>query len=76
MRAAQGRAGDCRLRASSDLTTGGTIADVIGGTCDSRFAAVRDAFAANFTERGEAGAAVCLTVDGRVVAGLWGGWSD
>ncbi len=49
---------------------------VIGGTCDPRFAAVLDAFAANFTERGEVGGAVCLSVDGRVVADLWGGWSD
>jgi CubicO group peptidase (beta-lactamase class C family) len=45
----------------------------IGGWCDGRFAAVRDAFAANFAERGEAGAAACLVVHGTVVADLWGG---
>ncbi len=46
---------------------------VIGGRCDRRFAGVREAFAANFAERGEAGAAVCLAVHGTVVADLWGG---
>ena len=45
----------------------------IGGWCDPRFAAVRDAFAANFADRGETGAAACLVVGGTVVADLWGG---
>jgi CubicO group peptidase (beta-lactamase class C family) len=45
----------------------------IGGWCDPRFADVRDAFAANFAERGETGAAVCLSVRGTTVADLWGG---
>ncbi|HTS97829.1 MAG TPA: serine hydrolase domain-containing protein [Streptosporangiaceae bacterium] len=44
-----------------------------GGRCDARFTAVRDAFAANFAERGEAGAAACLVWHGTVVADLWGG---
>ena len=48
----------------------------IGGWCDPRFTAVRDAFAANFTDRGETGAAACLVVHGTVVADLWGGWAD
>jgi len=43
------------------------------GRCDPRFAPVRDAFAANFAERGETGAACCLVVHGTVVADLWGG---
>ena len=47
-----------------------------GGRCDARFAAVRDAFATNFAERGEVGAAVCVIVDGAVVVDLVGGWSD
>jgi CubicO group peptidase (beta-lactamase class C family) len=47
----------------------------IGGWCDPRFAAVRDAFAANFTDRGETGAAACLVVGGTAVADLWGGWA-
>jgi CubicO group peptidase (beta-lactamase class C family) len=37
---------------------------------------VRDAFAANFAERGEVGAAVCVIVDGRTVVDLVGGWAD
>jgi CubicO group peptidase (beta-lactamase class C family) len=37
---------------------------------------VRDAFAANFTERGEVGAAVCAYVDGQPVLDLWGGLAD
>ncbi len=45
----------------------------IGGRCDPRFTAVRDTFAANFAERGEAGAAACLVWHGTVVADLWGG---
>ena len=34
----------------------------IEGLCDRRFAAVRDAFASNFVERGEVGAAVAVSV--------------
>src|SRR5437016_10504273 len=37
----------------------------IEGLCDRRFAAVRDAFASNFVERGEVGAAVAVSVAGR-----------
>lgn len=48
----------------------------IGGWCDPAFHAVRDAFAANFTERGESGAAVSVTVGGTEVAELWGGRRD
>ncbi len=49
---------------------------VIDGTCDASFGAVRDAFAGNFAERGDTGAALCVMVAGRVVADLWGGWTD
>jgi CubicO group peptidase (beta-lactamase class C family) len=37
---------------------------------------VRDAFAENFAERGEVGAAVCVIVEGRTVVDLVGGWAD
>lgn len=47
-----------------------------GGFCDSRFAPVREAFIANFTQRGEPGAAVCVSLDGMPVADLWGGYAD
>jgi|tagenome__1003787_1003787.scaffolds.fasta_scaffold20758622_1 CubicO group peptidase (beta-lactamase class C family) len=46
---------------------------VIEGSCDERFAAVREEFERNFAERGEAGASVCVTVDGQTVVDLWGG---
>ena len=49
---------------------------VVGGWCDPGFAAVRDQFVENFRERGELGAAVSVTVRGRAVANLWGGWTD
>jgi CubicO group peptidase (beta-lactamase class C family) len=48
----------------------------VSGHCDGAFEAVRDAFAANFAERGEVGAAVCVMVDGAVVVDLVGGCSD
>ncbi|MET8563689.1 serine hydrolase domain-containing protein [Streptomyces flaveolus] len=49
---------------------------LIHGHCDPRFAAVREAFAENFRERGELGAAVAVTVAGETVVDLWGGWAD
>jgi CubicO group peptidase (beta-lactamase class C family) len=49
---------------------------VTGGWCDPRFAAVRAEFDRNFRERGEIGAAVCVTIGGAVIADLWGGWTD
>lgn len=48
----------------------------ISGACDERFVAVRDAFAGNFAERGEVGAAVCVMVHGEPVVDLVGGWAD
>jgi CubicO group peptidase (beta-lactamase class C family) len=45
------------------------------GHCDPRFAPLRDAFRANFAERGEVGAAVCVMVNNNVVADLYGGWA-
>ncbi len=47
----------------------------VTGRCDPAFAAVQNEFAANFTERGELGAGVCVTVHGTVVADLRGGWA-
>jgi CubicO group peptidase (beta-lactamase class C family) len=48
----------------------------IDGVCDARFAAVRDAFRENFESRGEPGAALAVSLNGRVVVDLWGGWAD
>jgi CubicO group peptidase (beta-lactamase class C family) len=48
----------------------------IEGHAASEFEAVLDAFARNFDERGEVGAAVCVYVEGRPVVDLWGGVAD
>ncbi len=67
---------------TSPFSTASVIVDTdrmdtpIDGHCDPAFAGVRDAFAANFAERGEVGAGICVLVDGSVVVDLAGGWSD
>jgi CubicO group peptidase (beta-lactamase class C family) len=48
----------------------------VDGLSDPRFSAVREAFVANFAERGDVGAAVAVSVGGRRVVDLWGGWAD
>lgn len=48
----------------------------IYGSCDEQFAAVRDAFAANFEEGGELGASFAATVNGESVVDLWAGHAD
>ena len=49
---------------------------LIDGECEARFARVKKAFAANFETAGEIGAAVAITLDGRPVVDLWGGYAD
>jgi CubicO group peptidase (beta-lactamase class C family) len=52
----------------------------IQGYCDSRFAAVREAFAQNFDDSTlggpEVGASVCVMLQGEPVVDLWGGLAD
>ncbi|MFL4495246.1 serine hydrolase domain-containing protein [Streptomyces sp. VTCC 41912] len=48
----------------------------VQGAVEDGFEPVRDAFAANFAERGERGAAVAVYRDGRKVVDLWGGTKD
>jgi len=51
----------------------------IEGECPARFAAVGDAFAANFEESRslrEVGASFAATIDGELVIDLWGGHAD
>lgn len=48
----------------------------IQGICDNRFRAVEEEFARNLAERGEVGASVCVTIEGRTVVDLWGGIAD
>jgi CubicO group peptidase (beta-lactamase class C family) len=50
--------------------------DEVRGTCDERFAAVREAFQRNFDNEREVGASVALYLEGELVVDLWGGWSD
>ena len=48
----------------------------VDGRVEPGYEGVRDAFAANFTERGDQGAAFCLYKDGVPVVDLWGGTAD
>jgi CubicO group peptidase (beta-lactamase class C family) len=48
----------------------------IHGACDPAYAAVRDAFAANFAADLEVGASFAAAVRGRTVVDLWAGWAD
>jgi CubicO group peptidase (beta-lactamase class C family) len=48
----------------------------VHGDVDEGWGAVRDAFAANFDERAEVGAAVSVFHHGRKVVDLWGGVAD
>ncbi|MDH2357274.1 serine hydrolase [Bradyrhizobium sp. SSUT112] len=45
----------------------------VQGYCDPRFVDVLDVFAQNFKQRGELGASVCISVEGKTVVDLWGG---
>ncbi|WIV56466.1 serine hydrolase domain-containing protein [Amycolatopsis nalaikhensis] len=47
----------------------------VHGECAPGFEPVREAFEANFRERGELGAAFTAIRHGEVVVDLWGGWS-
>jgi len=49
---------------------------IIGGHVAPGFEALGNAFRANFTQRGEIGASLCVTRHGEVVADLWGGLAD
>jgi CubicO group peptidase (beta-lactamase class C family) len=48
----------------------------IRGVCPDRFAAVRDAFAANFAEGSELGARFSAAIEGDVAIDLMAGWAD
>ena len=48
----------------------------VDGYVATEFEPVLDAFAQNFDERGEVGAAVSIYLDGRPVVDLWGGLAD
>ncbi len=48
----------------------------VHGLCEPGFETVADAFALNFTEHGDIGAAVCVYHRGRPVVDLWAGYAD
>ena len=48
----------------------------VQGECDPRFAAVREAFQANFAAGSETGAALAVTLHGEPIIDLWGGWMN
>ena len=53
-----------------------TTATEIHGICKPGFERVREAFARNFDEHGDVGAALSLVVEGETVVDLWGGHAD
>jgi CubicO group peptidase (beta-lactamase class C family) len=48
----------------------------VHGTCDERFAKVRDIFSTNLESGLDLGASVAFTVDGESLVDLWGGFTD
>ncbi|MEA3020780.1 MAG: hypothetical protein QOI47_2304 [Actinomycetota bacterium] len=51
-------------------------AGAVEGTYDGRFAPVVDAFVANYVDRGEVGASLCISHQGSTVVDVWGGIAD
>ena len=48
----------------------------LSGSCDARFAPVRDALAEQLASGNELGASIVVDLDGDTVVDLWGGWRD
>lgn len=48
----------------------------VHGTCEERFEGVRAALASNFDQGKDVGASAAVTVDGELVADVWGGYQD
>ena len=48
----------------------------VQGHTQERFAAAREAFAANFASDADIGASFCATLEGETVVDLWGGFAD
>ncbi|MGZ4711960.1 MAG: serine hydrolase domain-containing protein [Acidimicrobiia bacterium] len=51
------------------------MADV-HGTCDARFAELRDILGASLDSGADLGASVAVVLDGEAAVDLWGGWAD
>jgi CubicO group peptidase (beta-lactamase class C family) len=48
----------------------------LGGTCEARFAPLRELFAAKLGSCEDLGASLAVNLDGEMVVDLWGGWAD
>ncbi len=48
----------------------------VQGTCDERFLKMRDLLKASLDSGADLGASVAVTIDGKPVVDLWGGWAD
>jgi CubicO group peptidase (beta-lactamase class C family) len=48
----------------------------VHGFCDDRFATVRDVLSGNLDSGADLGASVAITIEGKPVVDMWGGWSD
>ncbi len=48
----------------------------IKGTCSEKFAGLKEVFRRNFDEGLEVGASLAVTIDGKFVVDLWGGFMD
>lgn len=48
----------------------------IDGTCDNRFEVLKDMLSGTIDDGSDLGASVAVTIDGELVADLWGGWLD
>ena len=48
----------------------------VHGRCDKKFAAIREILTASLSAGDDLGASVALTIDGKSVIDIWGGWSD
>ncbi len=48
----------------------------VQGRCDPRFDGIRKTFEEGFRSRGEIGAGLAVTLDGKPIVDLWGGHAD
>ncbi|KAB8258590.1 beta-lactamase/transpeptidase-like protein [Aspergillus pseudonomiae] len=48
----------------------------VDGTCDPAFSAVRDILQQNISSDKELGASICVSVKGKTVVDIWGGYAD
>src|ERR1700677_3031736 len=61
------------METNMDRVSLSTSQGAVEGECDGRFRGVLDAFVENFAARGEVGASVAITVEGKTVVDAWGG---